>query len=96
VRIARGFFVDYGYDIQSAKQLGVPLALLRSNPTVINGSQILLIPLHKQSLGLDLSTRGGFEARVDAEHLDDYTGSTVRATSTPTGSSNRRSTAARP
>jgi outer membrane receptor protein involved in Fe transport len=41
--------------------------------TIINGSQILDIPLHKQSLGLDWSP-GGFETRIDAEHLDGYNG----------------------
>jgi outer membrane receptor protein involved in Fe transport len=74
IRITRGLYADYGYDLQSAKQLGVPLALLQSNPYVINGSQILLIPLHKESLGLDWSTPAGFEARIDAEHLDNYNG----------------------
>jgi outer membrane receptor for ferrienterochelin and colicin len=74
IRLARGLFADYGYDIQSAKQVGVPQALLQSNPTVINGAQILLIPLHKQTLGIDWSTPSGFETRIDAEHLDDYNG----------------------
>jgi outer membrane receptor for ferrienterochelin and colicin len=74
VRMARGLFADYGYDIQSAVQLGVPTALLKTNPYVINGAQILLIPLHKYTLGLDWSTRSGFETRVDVEHLDSYNG----------------------
>lgn len=74
VRMARGLFADYSYDIQSAVQLGVPDALLKTNPYVINGAQILLIPLHKYTMGLDWTTRGGFETRIDAEHLDNYNG----------------------
>lgn len=73
-RVTRGLFVDYGYDIQSAVQLGVPNSLLKTNPYVINGAQILLIPLHKYSMGLDWTTRGGLETRIDAEHLDNYNG----------------------
>ncbi|HTJ26037.1 MAG TPA: TonB-dependent receptor [Candidatus Limnocylindria bacterium] len=74
LRMARGLFADYGYDIQSAVQLGVPNSLLLSNPYVVNGAQILLIPLHKYTLGLDWSTRAGLETRLDVEHLDAYNG----------------------
>lgn len=74
VRMTSTLFADYGYDLQSAVQLGVPYALLRTNPYVINGAQILLIPLHKYTLGLDWATRGGLEARLDVEHLDSYNG----------------------
>ncbi len=70
VRITRRLFADYSYDLQSAKQLGVPDALLQSNLTVINGAQILGIPLHKESLAFDYAAPGGFETRIDAEHLD--------------------------
>ena len=74
VRLNPFLFADYSYDLQSAKQLGVPDSILKANLTIINGSQILDIPLHKQSLGLDYATPGGFETRIDAEHLDGYNG----------------------
>jgi hypothetical protein len=73
-RLSRALFADYGYDLQSAVQLGVPTALLATNPYVINGSQILLIPLHKYTFGLDWTPPGGFESRLDIEHLDSYSG----------------------
>ena len=74
IRINRQLYADYSYDMQSAAQTGVPDALLASNLTIINGSQIVGIPLHKQSLALDYSTPGGIEARIDGEHLDAYNG----------------------
>jgi Carboxypeptidase regulatory-like domain/TonB-dependent Receptor Plug Domain len=70
VRLSRAVYVDYSYDLQSAVQMGVPDSLLRSNPTIINGSQILGIPLHKQSLSIDYSTPGKLELHVDGYHLD--------------------------
>jgi len=74
IRITPHVFADYSYDLQSARQLGVPVAILQSNPTIINGAQLLGIPLHKQFFGVDYSTPGGIETRVDAFHLDDNNG----------------------
>lgn len=70
-RFNRRFYVDYSYDVQSAVNLNVPNSILMSNVTLINGSQLVGIPLHKASVGFDYTTLHGFEARTDVYYLDD-------------------------
>jgi hypothetical protein len=62
-------FFDYTYDIQSAYRLGVPDSILMSNFSIVNGAQIVGVPLHKASLGVDYSDRRGFDARMDGFYI---------------------------
>ncbi len=73
-RIDPHFYVDYGYDIQSAVRIGVPDSILMANFNIINGSQVLGIPLHKASLGFDVTDRHGFEARLDGYYIGNNNG----------------------
>jgi outer membrane receptor protein involved in Fe transport len=58
------------YDTQSTVIFDAPVFLLVANPTLINGSQLPKIPLHKYGLTADLtSTRGG-ELYLDYTHYD--------------------------
>lgn len=68
-RVNPRVYLDYMYDIQSAFRLGVPDSILQSNFTIVNGSQVVGIPLHKASLGLDYADRRGFEARMDGFYI---------------------------
>lgn len=68
-RVNRRFYMDYSYDIQSAVNLNVPDSILQSNVTLINGSQLVGIPLHKASIGFDYSNLHGFEMRTDINYL---------------------------
>ncbi|TAM62102.1 TonB-dependent receptor, partial [bacterium] len=56
--------IDYAYDIQSAVRLGVPDSILQNNVQIINGAQILGVPLHKLSVGLNLRSNL-FDGRLD-------------------------------
>jgi outer membrane receptor protein involved in Fe transport len=64
-RANRAFYVDYTYDIQSAVYNDLPDSILKRNVFDINGSQIQGLPLHKGTIGLDYSTHGGIELRLD-------------------------------
>jgi outer membrane receptor protein involved in Fe transport len=68
-RLNPNFYADYSYDVQSGVYLGVPDSLLKSQATVINGSQINGLVLHKGSVGLDFSDHRGFEARIDTNFV---------------------------
>ncbi|HZT13852.1 MAG TPA: TonB-dependent receptor [Candidatus Baltobacteraceae bacterium] len=46
------------YGVQSAVFLGVPVSILQSNTTIINGSQIAGVPLRKGNAGLSYDNRG--------------------------------------
>jgi hypothetical protein len=56
------------YGVQSAVHLGVPDSILQSNTTIINGSQIASVPLHKANAGFDYSNRG-FEATIEGNYI---------------------------
>ena len=64
-RFSNRFYVDYTYDIQSATQNGINDNILQNNPFIINGGQILGIPVNQGSIGFDYSTPQGWEARAD-------------------------------
>jgi hypothetical protein len=68
-RVNPRVYLDYMYDIQSAFRLGVPDSILQSNFTIVNGAQVVGIPLHKASLGIDYADRRGFEARMDGFYI---------------------------
>lgn len=63
------FYADYSYNVQSATLNGIPEAILMNNFTAIPGAQVLGIPLHKASVGLDVSSGRGFEARLDTYYV---------------------------
>jgi outer membrane receptor for ferrienterochelin and colicin len=64
-RVARTFAVDYSYDIQSSQQFGEPLSVLTNNPYILDGGQIVGIPVHKGNVTLDYNDRPhGFEAQL--------------------------------
>ncbi len=77
-RFTRNFYVDYSYDIQSAKQYGVSDQILQNNAFIINGAQIQGIPFNQATLGLDYSTPDGWQA-----HLDGYFVSTNNVSERP-------------
>jgi len=68
-RVNRQFYVDYTYDVQSAVYNDLSDTLLARNVFNINGAQLNGLPLHKGSIGLDYSSRGGFETRLDTIYL---------------------------
>jgi outer membrane receptor for ferrienterochelin and colicin len=63
IRVTKEIALDYEYDIQSSQQFGEPLQVLQNNPYILDGGQILAIPLQKGSLTFDYST-GGFEGQL--------------------------------
>ncbi len=65
VRVAPHVAVDYGFDLQSNVLNDLPASVLVTNPTLVNGLQVFGVPLHKETLGIDATTRGGLEVRVD-------------------------------
>ena len=52
-RIERNTFIDYDYDTDSTSITSAPIALLKSNQTLILGSQLPNLPLHTFDLALD-------------------------------------------
>lgn len=67
-------YFDYAYDVQSAAYTGVPDSILMNNVTLINGSQVAGVPLHKAALGIDYGTPSGWELRLDEYYLDGNNG----------------------
>jgi outer membrane receptor protein involved in Fe transport len=63
-RITRHWYLDYGYDLQSVVQNGVNDNILQNNPFVINGGQVLGIPINQGNLGVDYAN-AGTEVRLD-------------------------------
>jgi outer membrane receptor protein involved in Fe transport len=57
-------YIDYGYYIESSTHTGISDNILASNPTVINGAQIVGIPLHQATISLDIAP-GPWEFRMD-------------------------------
>ena len=39
--------------------------MLATDPTLVNGAQAFEIPLHKATLGIEYTTRGGLDVRLD-------------------------------
>jgi hypothetical protein len=54
-RVARGVTLDYAYDVQSVVLNDLPISVLKTDPTLVDGSQAFEVPLHKASLGVDAS-----------------------------------------
>jgi hypothetical protein len=48
---------------------GRPDSILMHNQTLVPGAQVLGIPLHKASVGLDVVNNSGFEARLDTYYV---------------------------
>jgi len=68
-RFNPNLYADYTYNVQSAALKGIPDSILMNNQTLVPGAQVLGIPLHKASVGLDVSDRKGFEARLDTYYV---------------------------
>jgi outer membrane receptor for ferrienterochelin and colicin len=65
IRATKQLALDYVYDVQSSQQFGEPYSILINNPYVLDGGQIIGIPLQKASATLDYTNRaGGLEAQV--------------------------------
>ena len=64
VRLDNEFAVDVEYDIQSAQQFGEPVGLLLTNEFLLNGGQILEVPLQKGSVALDYSSHHGVNGQL--------------------------------
>jgi hypothetical protein len=73
-RFAPRVYVDYSYDVQSAYRGGFSQNFLARNGNVVPGAQIPGIPLHKASLGLDVSDAHGLEFRMDGFYVGDNNG----------------------
>ena len=63
-RVSRYAYVDYDYAVESSVKTGISDAILASNPTVVNGAQIVGIPLHQATLSYDY-TIAPWEFRID-------------------------------
>jgi outer membrane receptor for ferrienterochelin and colicin len=64
-RLATRLALDYAYDVQSIVVNDLPNAVLATDPTLVNGAQAFEIPLHKATLGIEYTTRGGLDVRLD-------------------------------
>jgi hypothetical protein len=62
--LTRPFYVDYGYYIESSVQAGISNELLIGNPNVVNGAQVMGIPLHTATFSVDFAP-GPWEFRLD-------------------------------
>jgi outer membrane receptor for ferrienterochelin and colicin len=63
IRVTPQVRLDYVYDVQSSQQFGEPISALENNPFLLDGGQIVGIPLDKGSLSADYSLRG-FESQL--------------------------------
>jgi outer membrane receptor protein involved in Fe transport len=68
IRVLPTVRLDYDYDIQSSQQFGEPLSALMNNPFLLDGGQIVQIPVHKGSLAADY-TSGGFEGQIQGYYI---------------------------
>jgi outer membrane receptor for ferrienterochelin and colicin len=68
VRIMPQVRLDYSYDVQSSQQFGEPVSALMNNPFLLDGGQIVGIPLQKGSLAADYSNRG-FEGQIQGYYI---------------------------
>lgn len=71
VSVARHLTATADYDVQSAAFLGVPDSILSQNVTIINGSQIYGIPLHKANLGFEFAPPSGLDVEIDGHYIGD-------------------------
>ena len=62
-RVTRRTFIDYDYAIDSSAIVSVPTAVLKSNLTLIPGSQLPNLPLQTGEFAIDHTFAGGIEAR---------------------------------
>jgi outer membrane receptor for ferrienterochelin and colicin len=70
LRVNPHLFFDGYYDAQSTTIFDAPTFLLQDNPTLIPGSQLPKIPLHKWGVNGDFSTPYGFDLYMDFTHYD--------------------------
>ena len=63
-RLNHFMYIDYGYYIESSTKTGISDQILMSNPTVVNGAQLVGIPLHQATVSLDVAP-GPWEFRID-------------------------------
>jgi hypothetical protein len=68
VRVTPQVRLDYDYDIQSSQQFGEPVSALMNNPFLLNGGQIVGIPVHKGSLAADYTSHG-FEGQLQGYYI---------------------------
>lgn len=64
-RLSPKLYVDYGYDMLSARYFGIPATSLQNNVTLIDGGQIAAVPFQKANLGVDYTFRDATELRLD-------------------------------
>jgi hypothetical protein len=74
IRANRNFFVDYGYNVLSARYFNIPALALQNNLTLIDGGQIVKVPIQQGSLGVDFSDNHGFEVRLDGYYVGSNNG----------------------
>lgn len=70
LRVNQHLFFDGYYDAQSTVIFDAPDSLLMSNLTLINGSQLPRIPLHKEGLSGDWATASGGDLYLTYTHFD--------------------------
>jgi hypothetical protein len=68
LRVTRQAAFDYDYAVQSAQQFGEGAAILITNPYVLDGGQVLGVPLQKGSLSFDYSN-AGFEGQIQGYYI---------------------------
>lgn len=69
VRVTPRMRVDYSYDIQSSQQFGEPANVLANNPFILDGGQIVGVPVHKATVGLDAVNGHGLEGQIQAYYV---------------------------
>jgi len=70
VRANRNLLIDGYWNAQSVTVFNAPDELLSINPTLIQGSQLPIIPLHKWGLDFDLTNSHGGEVYLNYTHYD--------------------------
>jgi outer membrane receptor protein involved in Fe transport len=70
VRVAPNVLFGGYWNAQSVTVFNAPDQLLSINPTLIQGSQLPIIPLHKWGLNFDLTNTHGGEVYVEYNHYD--------------------------
>ncbi len=65
LRVNPNFFIDGAYDVQQVAVYDIPKTALVNNLTLVDGGQLVNIPMHKATVGLNYRTDSGFEAHVD-------------------------------
>ncbi|HLW38642.1 MAG TPA: hypothetical protein VKR99_09460, partial [Candidatus Eremiobacteraceae bacterium] len=70
LRVNPHLFFDGYWNTQSTTIFDAPPSLLMNNPTLIPGSQLPKIPLHKWGLAMNLTSSHGGELYLDYTQLD--------------------------